>query len=274
MIWKIKNFIKVPIVNEAALVKAFDKNNLKNTLSLPSMYEIYPNIKFDTVKKLKNGLLMYTTNDEILYYSKGENNSDSNKEEFSSSLLINGGNSRDIINPPVINNVKNIILSAGDKEDSYVISRAAWLHYQAIIIDNNASDRLTDTLVLPVDDMNSLAVNRLGDDLILTDINTNSILIIRRIFATNAQGYEHLKLRFLNSNGDIRVKTIVDSYLLTDGLMVTNTPNESDEEILLSHDNQLAQLASMTSSLNHRESMSRHQDIIQPSLVTAPVLVG
>ncbi len=37
-----------------------------------------------------------------------------------------------------------------------------WLHYQAIIIDNNASDRLTDTLVLPVDDMNSLAVNRLG----------------------------------------------------------------------------------------------------------------
>ncbi|MEX6185733.1 hypothetical protein AB6G20_19870 [Providencia hangzhouensis] len=41
--------------------------------------------------------------------------------------------------------------------------------------------------------------------------------------------------------------------------MVTNTPNESDEEILLSHDNQLAQLASMTSSLNHRESMSRHQ---------------
>ncbi|MEX5877180.1 hypothetical protein [Providencia hangzhouensis] len=133
---------------------------------------------------------------------------------------------------------------------------------------------MTDTLVLPVDDMNSLAVNRLGDDLILTDINTNSILIIRRIFATNAQGYEHLKLRFLNSNGDIRVKTIVDSYLLTDGLMVTNTPNESDEEILLSHDNQLAQLASMTSSLNHRESMSRHQDIIQPSLVTAPVLVG
>ncbi|MEX6398361.1 hypothetical protein AB6E88_15295 [Providencia hangzhouensis] len=101
---------------KAALVKAFDKNNLKNTLSLPSMYEIYPNIKFDTVKKLKNGLLMYTTNDEILYYSKGENNSDSNKEEFSSSLLINGGNSRDIINPPVINNVKNIILSAGDKE--------------------------------------------------------------------------------------------------------------------------------------------------------------
>ncbi|MEX5999258.1 hypothetical protein [Providencia hangzhouensis] len=31
-----------PIVNEAALVKAFDKNNLKNTLSLPSMYYIYP----------------------------------------------------------------------------------------------------------------------------------------------------------------------------------------------------------------------------------------
>ncbi|WP_438336210.1 TcdA/TcdB pore-forming domain-containing protein [Providencia hangzhouensis] len=263
-----------PIVNEAALVKAFDKNNLKNTLSLPSMYEIYPNIKFDTVKKLKNGLLMYTTNDEILYYSKGENNSDSNKEEFSSSLLINGGNSRDIINPPVINNVKNIILSAGDKEDSYVISRTAWLHYQAIIIDNNASDRLTDTLVLPVDDMNSLAVNRLGDDLILTDINTNSILIIRRIFAANAQGYEHLQLRFLNSNEDIGVKTIVDNYLLTDGLMVTNTPNESDEEILLAHDNQLAQLSAMTSSLNHRESMIIHQDIIQPSLVTAPVLVG
>ncbi|MEX0398306.1 hypothetical protein KDV94_20915, partial [Providencia rettgeri] len=140
--------------------------------------------------------------------------------------------------------------------------------------DNNASDRLTDTLVLPVDDMNSLAVNRLGDDLILTDINTNSILIIRRIFSANAQGYEHLQLRFLNSNEDIGVKTIVDNYLLTDGLMVTNTPNESDEEILLAHDNQLAQLSAMTSSLNHRESMIRHQDIIQPSLVTAPVLVG
>ncbi|MBO1915885.1 hypothetical protein J4727_03580 [Providencia rettgeri] len=56
--------------------------------------------------------------------------------------------------------------------------------------------------------------------------------------------------------------------------MVTNTPNESDEEILLAHDNPVAQLSSMTSSLNHRESMSRHQDIIQPSLVTGPILVG
>ncbi|MEX9607571.1 TcdA/TcdB pore-forming domain-containing protein [Providencia huaxiensis] len=264
-----------PLATTQELDKAFTGNKMYNPASLPSLYEIYPNMRFETVKRLASGLIMYTSNNEILYHDSSMAHAEGSKKEFLSSLLIKGGNQKDIINPPVIDNVKNIVLSAGNEQDSYIISRAAWLHYQVIIINNHASDYLTDTLVLPVDDMETLVVSRFDDDLILTDINTNSMLLINKAFEPNAEKYQHLQLRFLNSTEEIKVKTIVESYGLTDGfLSETSKLDKSSEEIALRNENQLLQLADTAVSLNTDESTFSNQRIVQSPLTNPPLHIG
>ncbi|EPQ5227433.1 TcdA/TcdB pore-forming domain-containing protein [Providencia stuartii] len=264
-----------PLATTIELEKAFTGNKMYNPASLPSLYEIYPNMRFEAVKKLADGLLMYTSNNEILYHDSAIAHADGNKRGFLSSLLIKGGNQKDIINPPVIDNVKNIVLSAGNEQDSYVISRAAWLHYQVIVINNHASDYLTDTLVLPVDDMGSLVVSRFNDDLILTDINTNSMLLINKAFELNAEKYQHLQLRFLNSTEEIKVKSIVENYGLT-GVFLSETSkfDKSSEEIALRNENQLLQLADSTVSLNNDESTFSNQRIVHSPLINPPLYIG
>ncbi len=134
---------------------------------------------------------------------------------------------------------------------------------------------LTDTLVLPVDDMETLVVSRFDDDLILTDINTNSMLLINKAFEPNTEEYQHLQLRFLNSTEEIKVKTIVESYGLTDGfLSETSKFDKSSEEIALRNENQLLQLADTAVSLNTDESTFSNQRIVQSPLTNPPLHIG
>ncbi|MFW2168268.1 hypothetical protein, partial [Enterobacter cloacae complex sp.6722794] len=93
------------------------------------------------------------------------------------SLIIRGSDQNDKLSPVVIQSVKNIVLSAGNGQDTYTISKAVWGHYHSIIIDNNALDSLMDTLILPVPENDELVVSQQNDDLFITDMKQNTTLV-------------------------------------------------------------------------------------------------
>ncbi|NIA76181.1 prevent-host-death family protein [Providencia rettgeri] len=181
---------------------------IKEVSSLPSIIELHPNTKFKSVKRVNSGVLLFTENDEILYHDvilNGENK----PSPVGTSLIIQAKKENGILIPPVISNVKNLVLSGGEGLGRYVLIRSVWRHYKVIVIDNYANDSLIDTISLPVDDLDSLLVNQYNDDLLLTDPSTGTILMLRQVFGEQSQTHKHLQINCINKFASYNVDELI-----------------------------------------------------------------
>ncbi|MBX6999620.1 hypothetical protein EX218_18685 [Providencia rettgeri] len=175
---------------------------------MPSIIELHPNTKFKSVKRVNSGVLLFTENDEILYHDVILNGGDK-PSPVGTSLIIQAKKENRILLPPVISNVKNLVLSGGEGLGGYVLTRSAWRHYKVIVIDNYANDSLVDTISLPVDDLDSLLVNQYNDDLLLTDPSTGTILILRQVLGAQSQTHKHLQINCINNPTSYNVDELI-----------------------------------------------------------------
>lgn len=247
-----KKLYRQPVVSESQLRLAFAQGStLLKHEELPSAEDIYPNLQFANIKQVGHGLLLSAVSGEIIYIDILENNG----MRMGSSLVIRSGKENDVLSPSAIKNVKNIVLSAGEGEDTYLISQEVWQHYHGIIIDNNSHDLKLDTLILPIENIDELLVNQHGDDLLITDVSQNTVLVLRQVFGEQKASHQHLQLRFINQPNSIPLEEFMSQHLLimTDDLVETNIsiPNysaiESDVDISL--------LSGYSSSLEQKESL-------------------
>ncbi|WMI97573.1 TcdA/TcdB pore-forming domain-containing protein [Pseudomonas chlororaphis subsp. aurantiaca] len=125
-----------------------------------------------------------------------------------SSLLIQGA-SRDDLAPPLIAGVDSLVLQGGVKSDTYRLSKATWGHYRTVIIDNNDPDQAEDRLILPVTDSQKVLVVRGKEDLIFTDINTGTALVLRKVFGSEASAHQHLLIEMEDGLPAISLKHLV-----------------------------------------------------------------
>lgn len=208
-----KKLYRQSAVSEIELNSAFGQERLPlSSTALPEAVDLYPNLQFKNVKNIGHGLLLSAESGEILYVDMLEKENGENRSHIGSSLIIRGGKENDTLVPSIIKNVKQIVLNAGDGQDTYSISLDTWQHYQAIIIDNNANDLLVDTLMLPIENLDSLVVTRYDDDLLVIDNEQNTVLILRQVFGVEKQSHRHLKLHFINHPNSISIEQFIDRY--------------------------------------------------------------
>ncbi|HHR5880205.1 TPA: TcdA/TcdB pore-forming domain-containing protein [Providencia alcalifaciens] len=217
-----KKLYSQPMVTPDELNAAFGQGHqLMDYERLPKAREMYPSLRFTNITNLGHGLLMSADNGDILYIDIHADERKVTGAHLGSSLIIRGGNSNDMLSPSIINNVKNIILSAGDGQDTYLISKDSWQHYQAIIIDNDANDSLVDTLRLPIDNIDSLVVTRHDDDLFITDMEFKTVLILRQVFGMQKQSHRHMQLHFEDPSISLSVGQFADSYASIGGTLTS-----------------------------------------------------
>ncbi|MTB66583.1 prevent-host-death family protein [Providencia sp. wls1943] len=204
-----------PFAMENQLSSAFGQGReLLDESALPNVVDVYPSLQFSSVKNVGNGLLMFAKSGEILYVDILANENQSQSTHISSSLIIRGGKQNDRLSPAIIQNVENIVLSAGDGQDTYRISKEAWAYYHSIIIDNHALDSQLDTLILPVSESDELVMSQHDDDLIITDMSQNTTLVLRQVFGDQKQAHQHLQLRFINQTKDVSLEQFIQRHSL------------------------------------------------------------
>lgn len=203
---------------EKELIAAFaEGSTLNNPADLPAIIDLYPNYQFNKVERVADGLLMSAGSGEIFYIDL-VNSQSINPNHLSSSLIIKGGKEHDILSPSIIKNVKNIILSGGEGQDSYLITQEAWLNYQTIIIDNDSYDEKEDLLILPPLNRQSLMTLRQNDDLVIFDMHSSTSLIIRQVFGEQSKTHNHLNIRMHNQSYSMSLSEFTSGTIQSEGL--------------------------------------------------------
>lgn len=197
---------------EDELAIAFGQSHqITDSSVLPSITELYPNTKIKEIKKIASGILLITQDDKYIYHGISSDQSvKSSGYYIGSSLIVQGSKEDDLFIPSVITDAKSLVISGGDGIDNYVLTELVWLKYEAIVIDNYSSDFLVDTIVLPVENRDSLFVNQHGEDLVLTDTHANTILILRQVFGSQAKEHQHLQVSFLNEPRPYTIEELVE----------------------------------------------------------------
>ncbi|WP_375084095.1 TcdA/TcdB pore-forming domain-containing protein [Providencia sp. SKLX074055] len=236
---KQKKLYEQHFATEKELMAAFSEGSvLNNPTDLPAIIDLYSGFQINKVERVDEGLLISAENGEILYI--GLLNSQSNNEfsanHLSSSLIVQGGKEHDILSPSIIKNVKNIILSGGEGQDSYLISQESWLNYQTIIIDNDSYDEKEDLLILPALNRRSLMTFRRDDDLVIFDINSSTSLVIRQVFGQNAKTHNHLKIRIHNQSYSMSLSEFTRDTIHTESLF---NAQQGDFSAMSEHQTQL-----------------------------------
>lgn len=272
---KQKKLFMQPFATKKELTTAFPNNaTLISPSSLPSIIDLYPNYRFNKIKKIAEGLLMSADSGEILYVDLLNNEPTAN--HLSSSLIIQGGKEHDILSPTVIKNVKNIVLSGGEGADSYLITPEAWQNYQCIFIDNNSYDEQEDTIILPAMNIQSLVTTRREDDLVIFDMSSSAVLVIRQLFGKQAKNHNHLKIRMHNQSYSMSLEEFTENTLHTEALFSTD---KTRYERLLSVSEQQAQLVvENMSALDFEADLFQHESIssfpVKKYLNLAPPLLS
>ncbi|WP_353242002.1 TcdA/TcdB pore-forming domain-containing protein [Providencia sp.] len=218
---KQKKIYEQYFATEKELIVAFSEGSiLNNPADLPSIIDLYPNYQFKKVERLEDGLLMSAESGEIFYIDL-INSQSTNPNHLSSSLIIQGGKEHDILSPSIIKNVKNIILSGGEGQDSYLITQEAWLNYQTIIIDNDSYDEKDDLLILPPLNQQSLITLRQNDDLVIFDMHSSTSLIIRQVFGEQSKTHNHLNIRMHNQSYSMSLSEFISGTIQSEGLFNT-----------------------------------------------------
>ncbi|HHR5905359.1 TPA: TcdA/TcdB pore-forming domain-containing protein [Providencia alcalifaciens] len=222
---------------ENQLSSAFGQGReLLDESALPNVVDVYPDLQFSNVKMVGDGVLMFAKSGEILFVDLLQNKDNTTSSHLGSSLIIRGSDQNDKLSPVVIQSVKNIVLSAGNGQDTYTISKAVWGHYHSIIIDNNALDSLMDTLILPVSENDELVVSQHNDDLFITDMKQNTTLVFRKVFGDQKQAHQHLQLRFVDQTQDVSLEQFIQNHSLNLAIDLAETHIELNNYQHIEHD--------------------------------------
>ncbi|WP_369427405.1 TcdA/TcdB pore-forming domain-containing protein [Providencia sp. PROV236] len=178
---------------------------------LPKSVPIYEDLQFKNIKSFGDGLMMITKNNEIIYHPMSSSDVNNQGSKLGSSLLIMGTEGNDIIIPTRVSDVEYIILSAGEGRDIYQLKPDDWVKYKAIIIDNFSTDKEIDEIILPIKDcFDDLLFERKGDDIIISDVVNDTLIILRRVFGSQAESYRHFKIKVEGYSFYLDVGTIIN----------------------------------------------------------------
>lgn len=204
-------------VNLATLYSAFHEHDwLQSPDILPDYINAYPNVSFKNIKRVDTGLLMLTDNNQLIFHNIS---GDANNKTFKSTLIIRGKKSTDVINPSLIEDVKTLIISGGNGADTYKFNLDSWKGYDAIVINNYATDRELDRVILPIYISDNIYFNRKNDDFVLTDMTNTTTLIIRQVWGAQAIEHQHLHLNFANASNPIEIRKLIEFYDLHKGVL-------------------------------------------------------
>lgn len=204
-------------VDLTTLYSAFQESDwLQSPNVLPNYTNAYPDLHFKNIRRKDTGLLMMTTDEQLLFHNISGN---ADNKTFNSTLIIKGHDTADTINPSLIEDVKTLIISGENGSDTYRFNIESWKGYDAIIISNDATDGELDRIILPVGISNNIYFNRKDDDLILTDIINSTTLVIRRVWGAEAREHQHLHLNFLGASQPIIVTKLVEFHDLNKGII-------------------------------------------------------
>ncbi|WP_445493516.1 insecticidal toxin MCF [Photorhabdus sp. SF281] len=173
------------------------------------------NLRFIGIAVGKKSAYVYSPTDQVLYWVKAAGaqklNHYTGVERMGSSLLLQGG-SEDDIAPPLIAGVDNVVLHGGADNDTYRLSQAIWSHYRIVVIDNDDPGQAMDRLIIPVADAEKIFVSRHEDDLMLTDSANGTVLVIRKVFGSQAVTHRHLQIKLEGSSSVISVDYLVKGF--------------------------------------------------------------
>ncbi|CAG9426536.1 TcdA/TcdB pore-forming domain-containing protein [Providencia alcalifaciens] len=187
-----KKLYQQKAISSTQLAEIFSDNAvLQLPESLPNSIDLYPTIAIKNVQKIGDGLMILTVEGQIIFHPL------SNQSQFGSSLVMKGTDHDDILAPTQLKDVQTLILSGGEGKDTYHLNMEDWQRHQAIIINNQSQDKAVDYLVLPIKaENNSIFVNRLHSDLIITDSINQTSLVLHNIYGSNELKNRHLMIQF------------------------------------------------------------------------------
>ncbi|WP_422420424.1 TcdA/TcdB pore-forming domain-containing protein [Pseudomonas sp. GZD-222] len=136
-------------------------------------------------------------------------------ERVGSSLLLRGGGlagSQYDLKPPLIDGVDSVVLHGGANNDTYRLSQEMWSHYRTVVIDNDDPDQALDRLIIPAADGEKLLVSRHDDDLMLTDWEGGTTLLVRKVFGSQAATHRHLQIELKGSGAVISIDHLVAGF--------------------------------------------------------------
>ncbi|WP_283125596.1 TcdA/TcdB pore-forming domain-containing protein [Providencia stuartii] len=184
---------------------------IEKAQNLPKSVPIYQNIKFKNVKNIGDGLMMITSNNEIIYHPISSDNFNNQKDKLGSSLVIKGTKRNDVIVPTKLSDVKYLILSAGEGKDVYKLKSDDWVKYKTIIIDNFSTDNEIDEIIFPIKNcFDYLLFEKKGNDIVISDIVHDTLIIFRGVFGTNAESYRHFKIKVEGYSFFLDIEEIID----------------------------------------------------------------
>ncbi len=179
------------------------------------------NLRFVGIASGEKAAYVYSPTTQALYQIKDGSAQILNRftgvKRIGSSLLLQGGGvggSKDELTPPIIAGVDSVVLHGGADHDTYRLSQAMWSHYHTIIIDNNDRGQALDRLILPLANPESILVNRHDDDLMLTDSNNGTALVVRQVFGSQPMAHRHLEIELASASLAVSVDHLVKNFTL------------------------------------------------------------
>ncbi|MCP1489944.1 insecticidal toxin [Pseudomonas fluorescens] len=174
-------------------------------------------LRFLGVAPEENVAYVYNPTGQILY--RIQNNGSvmlgrfTNAERFGTSLLLQGaGVSKDDLTAPIIAGVDQVILHGDGAKDTYRLSKAMWRHYSTVVIDNEDPGQALDRLILAAGNPDLILVSRYDDDLLLTDSETKTVLVVRRVFNRPYAAHRHLQIELEGTPMAVSVDQLVKVF--------------------------------------------------------------
>ncbi|MCU1751004.1 TcdA/TcdB pore-forming domain-containing protein [Pseudomonas sp. 6D_7.1_Bac1] len=135
-----------------------------------------------------------------------------NAGRFGTSLLLQGGGSKDDLTAPIIAGVDKVVLHGGGADDTYRLSKAMWRHYPTVVIDNEDPGQALDRLIMAVANPEQILVSRHDDDLLLSDSDTGTVLVVRRVFSSSSAAHRHLQIELEGTSLAVSVDQLVKVF--------------------------------------------------------------
>ncbi|MGQ5525183.1 TcdA/TcdB pore-forming domain-containing protein [Chitinimonas sp. PSY-7] len=127
---------------------------------------------FSHIERVGSTLLLQSHEERTAVHSAGENE-----------LIL-----------PIVTGIDTLVLSGGVGRDTYLISNAVWNHYHTVVIDNYDQGKAPDRLFMCEFDPAKLLISRRNVDLMLTESGTGQVVVIRKVFGSDAEAYQHLQV--------------------------------------------------------------------------------
>lgn len=209
------------LLSEATLAQAFGSHiALTQPELIPASVELFTNVRFLAPLTSSNGHMRLVSVDgnHVVQFNQHDQpflikTAFGKPQRINDTLFIHGSNHQDSGLLPCIANINTLALAGYGNSDTYQIDINVWNHYDMIVIDNFDNATAPDTLLLSVNNLNTLTVARTPQDLLLVDAN-GTTLVFKSVYGTQAQAYRHLQLKSNDTKSwlDISIDNVIDTF--------------------------------------------------------------